>query len=250
MPQGWTRTWLVVAFIGMLVGVVILGIRAVKNRHKEGMEFSMVSFFVCLWAACMYLAMILGHTVATINGQEVYWGRFLDWIITTPLLLLDLGVLAGARPKLIGAVIGADMFMIATGVIATLVVPPENLIWYIISCGAFLALLWALFSEYTATARRRDNKVSELFLTLRNLLAFLWIGYPIVWILGAQGIAVIGLAGEAFLYAALDVTAKVIFGLILTSASSATLAKASNSERMMQAAESYIHGYRGESEQR
>ena len=216
MPQGWTETWLIVAFVGMVIGVVILGIRAVKNRHKEGMEFSMVSFFVCLWAATMYLAMIFGHTVAMINGQEVYWGRFLDWIITTPLLLLDLGVLSGARPKLIGAVIGADMFMIATGLIATLVVPPENFVWYVISCGAFLALLWALFSEYTDTARRRDEKVHKLFSTLRNLLTVLWIGYPIVWILGAQGIAIIGLAWEAFLYAVLDVTAKVVFGLILT----------------------------------
>ncbi|WP_172657219.1 hypothetical protein [Myxosarcina sp. GI1] len=43
-----------------------------------------------------------------------------------------------------------------------------------------------------------------------------------------------------------DVSAKVIFGLILTSASATTLAKASNSGRMMNAAESYIQGYQGE----
>ena len=47
------------------------------------------------------------------------------------------------------------------------------------------------------------------------------------------------------LFAVLDVTAKVIFGLILTSASSTTLAKATNSDRMMNAAELYIEGYRG-----
>ena len=246
MPQGWTEIWLWVAFIGMVIGFVILGIRAISHRHREGMEFSMVSFFVCLWAACMYLSMALGHTITLAGGQEVYWGRYLDWIVTTPLLLLDLGILAGARPKLIGAVIGADIFMIVTGVIASLTTPPENFIWYVISCGAFVALLWALFSEYSATARRRDDKVSKLFSTMRNLLVVLWICYPIVWILGAQGITIIGTAWEAFFYAVLDVTAKVVFGLILTSASATTLAKASNSDRMMRTAESYVQGYQGE----
>ena len=246
MPQGWTEIWLQVAFVGMLIGVVILGIKAIANRHHEGMEFSMVSFFVCLWAACMYLAMIFGHTVSEINGEVVYWGRYIDWIVTTPLLLLDLGVLSGARPKLIAAVIGADIFMIVTGVIASLVAPPENIVWYIISCGAFVFLLWALFSEYSATARVRDAKVNSLFSTLRNLLTVLWIGYPIVWILAAQGVDVIDTTWETFFYAVLDVTAKVVFGIILTSASKTTLAKATNSDREMKAAESYIQGYRGE----
>lgn len=246
MPQGWTEIWLWVAFIGMVIGVVILGARAISHRHREGMEYSMVSFFVCLWAACMYLSMALGHTITLANGEVVYWGRYLDWIVTTPLLLLDLGTLSGARKKLVAAVIGADIFMIVTGVFASLTAPPENYIWYIISCGAFAFLLWALYSEYSSTARTRDPKVNSLFSTLRNLLTVLWICYPIVWILGAQGITLIGTAWEAFLYAVLDVTAKVIFGLILTSAGATTLAKASSSQREQRAAESYMQGYEGQ----
>ena len=246
MPQGWTEIWLLVAFIGMVIGVIILGVRAIAHRHREGMEYSMVSFFVCLWAGCMYLAMLLGHTVSEINGEVVYWGRYIDWIVTTPLLLLDLGTLSGARKKLIAAVIGADIFMIVTGVIASLTPPRENYIWYIISCGAFIALLWALYSEYSTTASRRDPKVNSLFSTLRNLLTVLWIGYPIVWILAAQGIQIINTTWETFFYAVLDVTAKVVFGIILTSASATTLAKASNSDREQRAAESYVQGYQGQ----
>ena len=64
--------------------------------------------------------------------------------------------------------------------------------------------------------------------------------------MGAQGIEIINTAWEAFFYMVLDLTAKVIFGFILTSASATTLAKASNSERMMEAAESYIQAYQGE----
>lgn len=42
MPQGWTEIWLWLAFIGMAIGVVILGIRAIAKRHQQGMEFSII----------------------------------------------------------------------------------------------------------------------------------------------------------------------------------------------------------------
>ena len=92
-----TEFWLWVAFIGMVFGSLIFGFKAWKERRKEGMEFALVSFFIPLWAATMYLTMILGETVLfNFRGQEVlFWGRYLDWGITTPLLLLDLGIIAG-----------------------------------------------------------------------------------------------------------------------------------------------------------
>lgn len=59
--------------------------------------------------------------------QELdFWGRYVDWVVTTRLLLLKLDVTAGLRPKLIAAVMGADIFMILTGMVAALEVPPTN----------------------------------------------------------------------------------------------------------------------------
>ena len=34
MPQGWTEIWLQVAFIGMVIGVIILGIRAIAFSYQ------------------------------------------------------------------------------------------------------------------------------------------------------------------------------------------------------------------------
>ena len=149
----WTTIWLQVTFVGMVIEAVIVGTKAIAKRHQQGMEFSIISFFVCVWAACIYLSMAFGHAIVTVGGQQVYWGRYLIWIVTTPLLLLNLGMIAGARSKLITAVIGADIFTMVTGAIASLTTPPENYIWYMIGCGAFLFLLWALFSEYSTIAR-------------------------------------------------------------------------------------------------
>lgn len=121
-----TQLWLWIGFIGMTIGALIFGFKAAAMRRKEGMEFPLQSFFIVLWAAALYLTMALGETVTPIKGQTVFWGRYIDWVVTTPLLLLDLGVIAGLRPKLIAGVMGADIFMILTGLVATLEAPPTS----------------------------------------------------------------------------------------------------------------------------
>lgn len=49
-------------------------------HEAQGMEFPLESFFITLWAATMYLTMILGETVirpTTGLQTEVYLGRYL-----------------------------------------------------------------------------------------------------------------------------------------------------------------------------
>jgi len=84
MMMNATQLWLWIGFIGMSLGFVIFGLKAVSLRRKEGMEFSLVSCFICLWAAALYLTMILGETVLyNFNGQqEVFLGRYIDWVVT------------------------------------------------------------------------------------------------------------------------------------------------------------------------
>lgn len=239
-----TQLWLWIAFTGMTIGSIIFGGKAIVMRKREGMEFPLESLFITLWAATMYLSMALGETVTPINGQTVFWGRYLDWLITTPLLLLELGVLAGLRPKLIAGVMGADVFMIVTGVIATLAAPPNSYIWWIISTGSFLAILWSLATEFTESAHRRNGKINNLFTKLRNILIVLWLCYPIVWLIGAEGFRVISVGVETLIYAILDLCAKVGFGLILVSASRDVLAQASNGRNLEVAAHAYMQSER------
>lgn len=244
-----TQTWLWIGFVGMVIGSIYFGLKAFAMRRKEGMEFPLESFFICLWAATMYLTMILGETVIRPTEglqTEIYIGRYIDWVVTTPLLLLELGVIAGLRPKLIAGVIGADIFMIVTGAIATIEGRPENYLWWAISTGSFLAILGALFTEFSASARRRNGKVNKLFKTLRNILTVLWFCYPIIWLLGAEGFRIISVGVETALYAILDLCAKVGFGFIVVSASNETLAQASNSNRIMETVHSYMQSSEGD----
>src|SRR5271163_1832983 len=52
--------------------------------------------------------------------REVYWVRYVDWLLTTPLLLIDLGLLAGLNGASLFSVIVADITMILCGLFAAL----------------------------------------------------------------------------------------------------------------------------------
>jgi bacteriorhodopsin len=50
--------------------------------------------------------------------RQVYWARYVDWLLTTPLLLIDLGLLAGLNGASIFSAVVADVVMILGGLFA------------------------------------------------------------------------------------------------------------------------------------
>jgi bacteriorhodopsin len=63
--------------------------------------------------------MVTGSPAALIEGRIFHWGRYIDWVIITPLLLLALALLALARwQRNIDPIIGLtvlDVLFILTG---------------------------------------------------------------------------------------------------------------------------------------
>ena len=87
------ETWLWVGTIGMLLGMVLLYLPLLSNKseHEEG---DMIAhFYVPMIAFTLYLLMALGAgALTTSTGRVFYFGRYIDWTFTTPLLLYSLGV--------------------------------------------------------------------------------------------------------------------------------------------------------------
>merc|ERR1719477_42946 len=71
-------------------------------------------------ATLAYLLMFTGAGrmwVEEVPGtfSPVYWGRYVDWVLTTPLMLWDILALAGAPSDEIAMVLIMDMLMIGFG---------------------------------------------------------------------------------------------------------------------------------------
>jgi len=220
-PLTYWTLW--IAAVAMGVGTIILYIKGRNMETEEAREHAVVSIFIPAIAAAMYLAMALGFGISRISlaggeDQLVFWARYADWIVTTPLLLLDLALFAGADRETIGTLLGLDVFMIVTGFFAASSAQPVNrYVWWAVSTGAFLVILYVIFARLPDFASAYGDERLRSFGNLRNLLAVLWFVYPLLWLVGTEGASVVPLGVETVGYAVLDITAKVVFGYALLS---------------------------------
>jgi bacteriorhodopsin len=233
------QTWLWIGTIGMALGaVVIYALGGKGSQHHR-----VASVFVCAIAACMYLLMAFGQgdvivtqdnlfftpdgVVDVESASLVYWARYLDWVFTTPLLLIGLltlglravsgsGEAVRDRLGLIAGVIGADVLMIITGLFGALSMNSQHkYIWFAISCGFFLAVLAAVWGPVRAAAVEQGGSTAALYSKLAGILTVLWFIYPILWLLGTEGTGTISLDLEVIVFTIIDLTAKVGFGILL-----------------------------------
>jgi len=209
----------------LAAGAVIygLGFRSAKRESWE--EFYLNNFVICSWASCAYLAMAMHLGELTIPGDQIlggdaprhiYWARYADWVVTTPIILYDLTKLSGVRPTVKKAIIFSDIAMIITGLIAALSPYNQRMVWYIVSCMFEVGIFVLLLGPVWTSARRQYHTVSKLFTQALIIFSvFFWL-YPVVWILGNKGFGIYGSGIETVLILCLDVTAKVFYGLYLT----------------------------------
>ena len=145
--------------------------------------------------------------------RQVYWARYVDWSLTTPLLLLDLCLLAGLNGGHILIAIVADIIMILTGLFAAFGSEgtPQKWGWYTIACIAYLVVIWQLAVNGRGKAMAKGGKVGNFFAAIGGFTLVIWTIYPIVWGV-ADGARRASVDSEIIAYAVLDVLAKPVFG--------------------------------------
>lgn len=104
--------------------------------------------------------------------------------------------------------------MIATGGMSAISPKPINYIWYAVSCGAFLAILYLLLFPYRAEAEQNHPRSKKAFRKLVTVHVVLWTLYPIVWMLAGTGFGVLDQSGYTAGYTLLDLASKVGSGFL------------------------------------
>ena len=211
-----------VGTLGMALGTVAFIAMGWGEKDKEMQEFYIITTFITAIAFTSYFSMATGFGLIEVEAAgevlDIYWARYADWLFTTPLLLLDLALLAGADRNTIATLIGLDAAMIITGLAGALATAgaAERIAWWGISTGFFVVLLYFLVAALGTEAASQSSDVASTFSTLRNLVVVLWTAYPIVWIIGTEStLGIVSLNVETALFAVLDLAAKVGFGFIL-----------------------------------
>lgn len=151
--------------------------------------------------------------------NEAY--RYMDWLITVPLLVVELvlvmGLVAARRRSLLVRLVPASFAMIALGYPGELSTSAgTQWLWWALAMIPFVYILFVLFTEVTKVIKDQPAEVQPLFRLVRLALVVTWFFYPIAYLfpilLGNTGTA---LALENVGYVVADLTAKVGYGLII-----------------------------------
>ncbi|KAL8728365.1 MAG: hypothetical protein Q9181_005366 [Wetmoreana brouardii] len=220
--------WAVTAVMAVST-FVFIGLSFTKPRSHR--VFHYITAAITMVAAIAYFTMAsdLGQTgipvefvrsnpkvsgTATNQNREIFYVRYIDWSITTPLLLLDLLLTAGLPWPTILYTILLDEIMIVTGLVGALVQSSYKFGFFAFGCAAFL---WVAFTV-TVTARQYARTMGGDILKTYTICGvwtiFLWFLYPIAWGL-SEGGNVIAPDSEAVFYGVLDLMAKPVFGALL-----------------------------------
>jgi len=212
--------------VGMAVGVVVavLGLASSRRAVVAGGTGRLV-YGLLLWtcgvAALSYAGMALGVGSFVAAGGYVETLRYVDWALTTPVLVGVVGLLAGATRPTIAAAVVADVVMIAVGYAASVASGPAKWAGFLVSSAFFLGLAYYLFGPFGRTAASQSFRRRALFEKVRNLTGVLWFVYPAVWVLGPSGVDLMDVTTTAAVVTYLDVTAKTGYTLIVANSQGA-----------------------------
>lgn len=221
---GVTELWLWLGGGGLAVGALLIAVLGIRARREDKSHF-VLGFFICTVAAVAYWAMASGQLDYRVGAGDhvVYLPRYLDWSVTTPLLLLSIALVALPTPRTFGEsrertslltmLMGSDVLMIATGTFGSLTATETTKwIWFGVSCGFYAGVVLVLL-EVLRRGRERSGSApnSKLAATLATILLVLWLFYPVNWALGTEGAGWWGSGTETAIYAVLDVLAKTVF---------------------------------------
>jgi len=218
-----------VVFVVMLVATIVFTGMAWSVPISKRL-YHVVTTMIVIFASLSYFAMAAGHGVSyhktVVKEQhkhvpdtekdiyrQVYWARYVDWSVTTPLLLLDLALLAGLNGGQIFITIVADIIMILTGLFSAFGSEdtPQKWGWYAIACIAYLVVIWMLVVHGRGAAQAKGGKVGNFFAAIGGFTLIIWTVYPIIWGI-ADGSRNMDVDEEIIAYAVLDILAKPIFG--------------------------------------
>ncbi len=152
--------------------------------------------------------------VAAAGTREIFYARYVDWVVTTPLLLLDLLLTSGAPAPATLAVLLANELMVVAGLVVALTRTSYKWGYWAFGMAAFLFIAHALLRDGRARAARLGAAPRACFDACALWLLLVWTLYPVVWGLGEGG-NVIHPDSEAVFYGILDFLAKPVFGALL-----------------------------------
>ena len=202
----------------VMLGAFVYFLTQIKSVAKQYQSGVAVSAVVVGIAGYHYYRMWSGWAAGTVN--EGY--RYADWLITVPLLVIELlivlGVTADHRKKLMTTLVPATVLMIGLGYPGE-VSSDDGTKWlfWVLAMLPFFYILATLSKELKEAGSRETGAVSSAIKNATTILLVTWMVYPVGYLFpvifeaGNEGAE----TARQVAYTFADITAKALFGLMI-----------------------------------
>ncbi|MEZ3145761.1 bacteriorhodopsin [Halobaculum sp. MBLA0143] len=202
--------------VGTIVALVAWRLDDQETVPYDDAGYAMLIAIPAL-AALAYVGMRFDTFAITTNGIQIQTLRYVDWAVTTPLLVGYMAYAAQADRRTVVGVIVADLLMVLLGFVAVLQTGVAVYVLGGLSTIAYFCLVYYLFGPLDRLVRDRGGADKwAVYAKLRNLVGFLWFAYPVVWVLSPPALQVLTRQTTGVLITYMDVAAKLGFVLIAT----------------------------------
>merc|ERR1712071_122491 len=113
------------------------------------------------------------------STRDIWYVRYIDWVITTPCLLLELVLATGLPLSDIIALIFFDLVMIITGLVGALVTSSYKWGYFAFGCAALVYIWFILMWPALRSAGVLGPDFRKAYITSAVYLSFIWTLYPI-----------------------------------------------------------------------
>lgn len=195
------------AILGFVVGVGLAWRLRSDDPERTARGAFDYLLVIPVVAGVSYVVMFLDIGTLTFGGVEFVLPRYIDWLITTPILVGYVGYVAGAPRRWIIGLGLADAAMITLGAVATVTTGPLKWGAFAVSAlshASLLGILYLVLPKFLPDNHKRRG----LFKLLQNHVGLLWLAYPNVWLFGPAGLGLVSGVGLSLVIAYLDVIAK------------------------------------------
>ncbi|KAJ5605259.1 hypothetical protein N7510_010413, partial [Penicillium lagena] len=218
--------WVVTVLMGISSLVFyILGARAPLPKrifHTITSLITTISFITYLALATgqgiawKHVAIAERHKHVPDTSQEylrqVLWLRYVNWALTTPLLLVNLSLLSGLPGANLVAAIAADLVMLASGLLGSFAGHTrQRWVWLTLSCISYLTVIHHAGFHAAHAARNKDAQTKRFFGSFAAVGLLVYALYPISLASGALALK-LSVDTETILFAIMDVMMQGILG--------------------------------------
>lgn len=175
-------------------------------------KFPVIHFFIVVWSGLMYMN-FLGETVLS----DFVW--YMDWMISTPLILLALGLTAfhgsdTRRYDLLGALLGAQFVLVISGLVAQSM---GSLLPFWIGDLLLLGVVYLLWEPFRSIAEEASAEMARAYKILAGYISIFFILYPTVWYLSGAlpgGMQVLNATQTSIALVVLPFFCKQVYGFL------------------------------------